>query len=375
MSNTTRVAPGSASHVNSPVHELVGLALKGLGEAYDRENELFHFKIRKTGSGVVKLGHSLRYTIICLLGLAKIEAAGKTCPVDVGKALESILRRAHSIHDTGDLGLLIWLCSMASAHDAERLCSELHIRDNFSAYLSSNACTTTELAWCLTALSYACLALDGKIPQLLELADGFYRKLVAGYGGRGIFGHGNCGGVRGLLRANIGCFADQVYPIYALSKYFTVSGNPEALRIAGECGSAICKLQGNLGQWWWHYNAATGKVAGRYPVYSVHQDGMAPMALFELGKTSGTDYCDSIDKGLAWIYGGNELNRSMLDKDRAAIWRNFHRPEILKYMELTSSALFGLIWRKAPRDLKMLYECWPYHLGWVLYAFADKAPS
>ncbi len=372
MSDETQVPLGLASYINRTFSDLAGLALKGLGDAYDVEKELFYFKISKTKDGVVKLGHSLRYTIICLLGLAKIEALGKNSPVNVKKALESIMQRAGSINDTGDLGLLFWLCSIASPNEVERSYSYLNIRRGFTAYLASNGCKTTELAWCLTALSYASLALEGKIPQLFELADAFYRKLVAGYGGKGIFGHGNTDGARWLLREKVGCFADQVYPIYALSKYYAVSANPEALRIAVECGDAICSLQGELGQWWWHYNATTGKVAGRYPVYSVHQDGMAPMALFELGKAAGTDYAAAIYKGLAWIYGRNELNRSMIDTNRSVIWRNIHRPTTGKYLELVSSGLFGTSSRKMPGDLRMLYECWSYHLGWFLYAFAGN---
>lgn len=365
----------SVRSANSPFPDLIDLALKGLGNAYDAEHELFHLKIRKTESGVVKLGHSIRYTIICLLGLAGTQAAGRQSPIDVKKALGSLLRKAGSINDTGDLGLLFWLCSTAFPDEAAKVYSELDIRVRFTAYLASDECKTTELAWCLTALSYASLALEAKSPQLLELAGAFYRKLIAGYGGKGIFGHGNSQGISGLFRAKIGCFADQVYPIFALSKYFAASANAEALRIAVECADAICTLQGNLGQWWWHYNSATGKVVGRYPVFSVHQDGMAPMALFELARTTGTDYGAPVYKGLAWIDGHNELNRSLIDTKRSLIWRNIHRPATGKYMELVPSALFGASWRKVPGDLKILYQCWPYHLGWLLYAFAHKAFS
>ena len=370
MDDTPRISPGSKSCITSPCHDLVHLTITGLGVAYDARNELFHFKVIKTENGVTRLGHSLRYTLICLLGLARAEAAGKDSPVNVKKALESIVRRASHLRDTGDLGLLFWLCSITSPGDISRTCSELNVRERFAAYLASNECRTTELAWCLTALSYASLALEGKNSQLLELADEFYRKLIASYGGKGIFGHGNSHGLSAVFRAKVGCFADQVYPIYALSKYFMVSGNAEALRIAAECGEAICRLQGDLGQWWWHYDAATGRVVGRYPVYSVHQDGMAPMALFELGRATGTDYGAPIHKGLAWIGGQNELDRSMIDTDRAMVWRNIHRPAAGKYMELASSALFGRNRRKTPSDLRILYECWSYHLGWVLYAFA-----
>ena len=176
----------------------------------------------------------------------------------------------------------------------------------------------------------------------------------------------------GIVRGRIGCFADQVYPIYGLSKFYEATGELDALKIAGESGDAICSLQGELGQWWWHYDSVTGKVAGRYPVFSVHQDGMAPMALFELGRVSGNDYGTWIYKGLTWITGRNELNCNLVDVNNSAIWRNIHRRTLGKYMEVLTSIMTSQSGQGQPTDLRVLFECWSYHLGWLLYAFADK---
>jgi hypothetical protein len=30
---------------------------------------------------------------------------------------------------------------------------------------------------------------------------------------------------------------------------------------------------------------------------------------------------------------------------------------------------------QTPRDLHILHECWPYELGWLLYAFAARNVS
>jgi len=163
-----------------------------------------------------------------------------------------------------------------------------------------------------------------------------------------------------------------VYPLYAFSIYGSTFANSGALEIARATADRICELQGPLGQWWWHYNASTGKVAGRYPVYSVHQDGMAPMALFAAGLATGRDYNAAIYKGLSWIMGNNELNNDMVDTEHNVIWRNIHRTRIAKYAELTCASLTGMTKKGQPKDLSVLYECWSYHLGWLLYAFADK---
>ena len=62
------------------------------------------------------------------------------------------------------------------------------------------------------------------------------------------------------------------------------------------------------GGWPWLFDAERGTVVERYEVYSVHQDAMAPMGLFELSEATGDPrYRDAAVRGLAWIHGDNEL--------------------------------------------------------------------
>jgi hypothetical protein len=188
----------------------------------------------------------------------------------------------------------------------------------------------------------------------------------------GFFGHQIAGGPGSALRRRIGSFADQVYPIYALSRFAQAYGAQEALSTAQNCADAICLEQGSHGQWWWHYDSSRGKVLQRYPVYSVHQDGMGPMALFALSEAAGLDYSDPIYKGLAWIAGHNELTANLCDTSAGLIWRSIYRKgrgmygrEFFRYL--------GVFNHSGPvRDLGILFECRPYHLGWLLYAFAGR---
>lgn len=111
---------------------------------------------------------------------------------------------------------------------------------------------------------------------------------------------------------------------------------------------------------------------GRYPVYSVHQDGMAPMALFALSEASEKDFSHAIYKGLEWITGKNELDLNLVDFSKNIIWRSFHRKKYkMYYDEILSLVNLDNI-EKEYKDLTVLYECRPYHLSWLLYAFADK---
>jgi len=167
----------------------------------------------------------------------------------------------------------------------------------------------------------------------------------------------------------MGSFADQVYPIYGFSAYSRAYDNKEAAAIALACAETICKLQGPLGQWWWHYNPVDRSVAGRYPVYSVHQEAMAPMALFAVSKLTGHDFSGPIYKGLEWITGKNELNLPMIDDKFHVIWRNFFQTSTKQRLEELFSLMGIYKSTKDCSDLRILTECWSYELGWLLYAF------
>jgi hypothetical protein len=177
--------------------------------------------------------------------------------------------------------------------------------------------------------------------------------------------------IAGRIRGRIGSFADQVYPVYAFAKFAQAFGSREALNRATQCAETICRHQGSSGQWWWHYDAATGKVAGQYPVFSVHQDGMAPMSLYALTEAGGREYDPEIQRGLQWIEH-NELGRDLRDNGHV-IWRSIFRAkhqarinELGRLLGLKDDVLNGRT------GLSVCRECRPYELGWALYALAQR---
>jgi len=365
--------PTNAATMNELVDSLIDLAAVGLRKLYDPGMGLFHLKARKTEDNRVEIiGHSIRYTLICLLGLGKMKASGRRCPLEADVITKALLRDTSKVTNIGDLGLLVWLASMVCPGEVEDLIAERSLIDVMSTYIDGNEGKTTELAWCLTGLSYAALATGLKSIPVVDVADKAYRAVIGNYGGKGIFGHCKTSSLKGFIRGRIGCFADQVYPIYALSRYFRVFGEQKALIIARECAEAICSKQGEFGQWWWLYDSKKGEVVGRYPVYSVHQDGMAPMALLELGRMTSADHSNSIDKGLAWLMEQNELNQKMVDGANSVIWRSIYYSKSDKYKEIFTSMVLSRPCYKPHGELKVLYECWSYHLGWLLYAFSGQ---
>jgi hypothetical protein len=355
------------------IQQLNAQAVNGLVPMFDAERQLFCHRLRQSESGLVQEGLSPRYTVMTLLGLHRSEAAGLASPVEIRAVLGSLLQNTSRVNNIGDLGLLLWGCAVIAPERLRETCSTANLPNAFEQSREVREGRTMELAWLLSGLAHARLALSQEVEGLADLARKTYELVRRNQGDSGIFGHlGRNETITGRLRGGIGSFADQVYPIYALSKFAQAYNVKTALEMARNCADAICRVQGSMGQWWWHYHAATGRVAEKYPVYSVHQEGMAPMALFALQEASHLDYSPSIDRGLRWIAGQNELACD-LRHNSGLVWRCLHHGSKFKvYLDRASSFLGWDAKSESPAGLRILTECRPYELGWLLYAFAGR---
>ena len=181
-------------------------------------------------------------------------------------------------------------------------------------------------------------------------------------------------------RAHVGSFADQVYPIQALARLHRSADDPEALAVAGTVAGAICSAQGAGGQWWWHYDSRTGAVVEGYPVYSVHQHAMGPMALLDLADAGGDGHLDAIRRGLRWLAGPPEgrsgrLGPLVLDEPPIT-WRKVARADHRKIVRGLRAASTRIVPGARVAALDRVYppgvvdhECRPYELGWLLYTW------
>jgi hypothetical protein len=88
-----------------------------------------------------------------------------------------------------------------------------------------------------------------------------------------------------------------------------------------------------------------------------------------LADAAGLNFDGPIYKGLNWIFGGNEMGRDLRDPHNTLVWRSLFESKVrTRCNELFRFA--GL--SRSARDLRINYEDRPYHLGWVLYAFAGR---
>lgn len=330
-----------------------------------------------SGDGVLTPeGLNLRYAAIVALGVqghpeadqravlggyTAAEFSGRTADLVVGGTIAT---------DLGAAALAVWAMAETSTVSADHPLVTRLLADTERGV----AAPTVDFAWTLTAL----LALEahGSDPAVAAATTMAAQRLMSAQGAHGLFPHHLPTTELGRLRANVSCFADQVYPIQALARYAQAVGDQSALAAANRCARRIVELQGDAGQWWWHYDARTGDVIEALPVYSVHQHAMAPMVLLELHECGGDDHRDAVVRGLSWIFEHPESRESLLDPATGAIWRKVGRREPRKAARsiraVSTSVRPGLTLRWLDRLFPagpVDHECRPYELGWLLYAW------
>jgi len=349
--------------------ELRRLALTGLPRMWRSEGDFYAYRVRPSGSGVIPEGVSRRYTAITTIGLASEGEADRAIalgPLTLRDLAERLVRDVAGVANLGDVALTVWASAASGQGDLEAATHRLRVlRADVESY------PTVEVAWALAALCVAATPGDSEARGRLAL------RLIDSLGPSGVFPH--VLGGRGGLRSHVSCFADMVYPIQALALYHRLVGDGRALLAAERAAGVICQHQGAAGQWWWHYDRRTGRVLEGYPVYAVHQDAMAPMALLALAEAGGRDMGEPIARGLAWLEASPELGGgSLVDRTAGLIWRKVARREPGKLSRTLQAAASRLHPRlRAPFVGALFppevidYEDRPYHLGWLLHAFSD----
>lgn len=364
----------------SPVHsvqlelrKLVPMCLEALPRMVVADQGLFCYRERRVGSDLQAEGVSVRYTAITLIGLSTAQKNGLDLPATLEvKRFATRLSQERQV-DLGDLGLIVWALSLSEPDLTSKMAVHLLTRLENSP-VAPKALDTMQLAWVLIGLSKAYQA-DATLPKLKRWASRAAKVLSSAFNpATGLFyrfpeGH------RSPMRW-IASFALEIYPVYALATYAEVFGRKEVLTVARACADRLCALQLPDGGWPWMYDVRTGQVVDPYPVYSVHQDGMAPMALIKLGHVSGRDYSAAIGRGLAWLFGRNALGMDMVDEERQTIWRALEVARLFGLQpRLALNAASALVLgrgRIKVAPLRLVAECRPYHLGWLLLAAFDQ---
>jgi hypothetical protein len=358
--------------IERTIPELCELAAAGLVAMFDAEKQLFCHTYLQTDTGMSRQGVSHRYTMMTLLGLHRYERAGKRPPVAISPVLDALTEDTSWISGAGDLGLLLWTCAELAPAGVPRIYEKVRAPEALTSFADGRRGCTMEVAWYLTGLAACCERGYTDLPGLAGQITAAKTILERNCGDSGAYGHLHQSGLlKTQVRRRIGSFADQVYPTIALSRLSKVLNDHEARDRALRTATLMCALQGPQGEWSWHYDAAMGRVVSRYPVFSVHQHAMAPMMLFAAGEAASCDFNEALYKGVAWISGNNELGRDFVEPALGLVWRCIYLGRKDAY---TDAALRLLQLRRGTsnRRLHVRYECRPYELGWLLYAFAGR---
>lgn len=338
---------------------------------------MYAFRLRRGADGRSATdqleGVSYRYTAIVLIAAAE-EAPEIQNAMLAGTNVDSLCQKLaghlNATQDPGEVALTLWALRRWSHPAAKAAYSRLAAMQPATADLP-----TVELAWAVSAL-----VVPGGDPTDQAMADRLFQRLLASqHPTSGLFSHWPVEAARRPLRGHVCCFADMVYPVLALSQYYATNGSSPARDAALRCGRRMCELQGTEGQWWWHFDIRTARVVERYPVYAVHQDGMAPMALFALQESCGGDYLEAINRGVDWLEHPAEPTASLVDRQSQIIWRKVCRREpnkLSRTLQAVASATHpalrvpGLPVLFPPRRID--WESRPYHMAWLLYAWSSQ---
>jgi hypothetical protein len=369
----TRIALlARAGGQSATVTDLIDRSCRALPHMFRSDRQEFVQTVRRdpsAASGLRPEGANLRYTAMVALGTAWLEPERQRevlAGLRASDLAATLAARGAATADLGGSALAAWAAAEVRGEAPTALFDRL-----LGEIKGSTAQPTVIYAWMLTALVAG--REFGDFGATVEQAA---ERLLTAQGDDGLFPHALPAEASGRLRSHVGSFADQVYPLQALARYHVATGDPRALEAANRTAARIVDLQGDAGQWWWHYDVRTGGVVEGYPVYSVHQHAMGPMVLFDLREAGGADHVAAIAHGLAWLRTHPETRDDLLDDRSGVIWRKVGRREPRKAVRYVRSATtvlhpalrFAALDRVFPPG-RIDYECRPYELGWLLYAW------
>jgi hypothetical protein len=382
----TESPAGAAERTRSRLNDLADLALQVLPEMYDETSGLFSHKTLIEDGRYVNRHPNILYSSVSLLGILRQKRVSPDSVVPVGRALDALHSAAALRWDPNVLGNLLAACAEAEDPRAEVLVAQLAERAERGSIGRSG------LGNALHGLAYAA----ERFPQLRDrarpAADLCARELLDWFiPSVGLFRMNFPGPSRPMstLQAFLTSFAGQVYPLHGLTAYYRFTGAPVPDHVR-RVADRLVELQGPLGQWWWIYSTRKPELVQGYPVYSVHQDGMAFIALSPFGELGLPAYDEPLALGLDWLYGANELGVSLVEHDPPFIPRcimrkgsdadGFYGISRAGFAGVLAGSLRPATQRATAADasrLEVLRECRSYHLGWVLcaHALTERAAS
>jgi hypothetical protein len=356
--------------VASPLTEFV---LRGLRSCWmpdtRRWSHIYHLDGRAQPNQSIPESDVL-YTLNVLLGFSRIRHLGPIHDFDLKQIfLENVAKVPTLPSPKYAYGMALWAAAELEFDIPSRTLSEIR------ALIAKRVGWMKFRAQDLGMILIGCVAQAKRsMPDLGTLAHDLFAHLDKNYSCESCLFFDEATG----LRRRFSSFATNTYLTLACYIYGEWSGNRRAIELAKRCSRKLISLQGPQGEWPWFFYTPRGRVVDFYEVYSVHQDGMAPAFLEHAEKHGVEGAREAIQKGFRWIYGENQLRRSMLWPKEGLICRSHVRKGELAdkgkriMRSITNACSGGGGTLAPPSELELRLECQSYHLGWVLWSFGNR---
>ncbi len=345
-----------------------------LREALNPATGLFDRQLRDRKWDATLGTEDMTSTAICLIGIHR-RGDAKSVGLDPARTSEALFQVARRRMYAGGTGLVLWANAVWNGIPYPEAMRAMGLGSADPTVLPRSL-TTMEVAWLVSGLLHelkrskdaaARAAFDGALAELRRR----YRREAA------LVDHCSSAAPAGdRLRLWIPNFADQVYSLQAFSFAAREGMGAENLDTAAAIAGRLVALQGESGQWWWHYDTRSGSVAQPYPVYAVHQHGMAPMALRALAAAGGPVHEEPIRRSKAWLTG-NELGAELIDEAAGTVWRDIeHAGGRFSSLVRQARSVLGIPeghTAAKTQQLRVNYETRPYEWAWCLYAAAIES--
>jgi hypothetical protein len=349
-------------------------SLARLREALNPATGLFDRQLRDRKWDATLGTEDMTGTAICLIGIHRWGGA-ESVGLDPRRTCESLFQVSRRRMYAGGAGLVLWANAVWNGIAYPEAMRALGL-GGVDPQVLPRSLTTMEVAWLVSGLLHevrrshdtgAGLLLDGALAELTRR----FRPDA------GLVDHCSSGApALDRVRLWVPNFADQVYSLQAFSFAARERSSPENLSNAAAIAVRLVNLQGESGQWWWHYDTRTGGVAQPYPVYAVHQHGMAPMALRALEAAGGPLHEKALRLSKAWLTA-NEIGAELIDETAGTIWRDIEYTEgRLSSLVRQARSVLGVPGGRTsgpPPALHVNYETRPYEWAWCLYAAAIES--